>query len=146
MTILKTGILAAAIGLAAVSGSAQTASKTITLPDGMMFPEGIVEDGTGSLIVSVFGSGAVLRIGADGTSEVFKSPGEDGLAAPVGVAVDLGRDQLWISSINPETFSSKLHLYALSTGELKGSVDAPSDKGPHFFNEIVVGADGRFSG
>lgn len=143
MTLIKAGLIAAAIGLAAGGATAQTVAETIALPEGMVFPEGIVEDGNGSLILSVFGSGAILRIDQAGVAEIYKSAGEDGLAAPVGLAIDASRDRLWVSSINPETFMSKLHVFTLSSGELQGSIDAPAAMGPHFFNEIVLAADGR---
>jgi sugar lactone lactonase YvrE len=141
MNYLIAAILVISTSIVATSALAQPAS-VIDLPDGMMFPEAIVEDGRGSLYVSVFGSGTLLRINAAGQSEVIKSPGEDGMAAPVGVAVDSSRNRLWVSSINPETFMSKLQLFELDNGILLASLDAPAEKGPHFFNEIVVGADG----
>jgi sugar lactone lactonase YvrE len=141
MKHLKAALVAISTSIVATTAQAEP-TKVIDLPDGMMFPEAIVEDGNGSLYVSVFGSGTLLRINEAGQSEVIKSPGEDGMAAPVGVAVDASRNRLWVSSINPETFMSKLHLFELESGALVASVDALAEKGPHFFNEIVVGKDG----
>ncbi len=141
MKHLKAAFLAISTSMVATNALAEP-TTVINLPDGMMFPEAIAEDGRGSLYVSVFGSGTLLRIDAAGQSEVIKSPGEDGMAAPVGVAADATGNRLWVSSINPETFMSKLHLFELESGTLVASVDAPVDKGPHFLNEIVVGVDG----
>jgi hypothetical protein len=71
-----------AISTSIVGTNALTEPTTVMdLPDGMMFPEAIVEDGNGLLYVSVFESGTLLRNNETGQSEVFKSPGEDGMTA-----------------------------------------------------------------
>jgi hypothetical protein len=119
------------------------ATTYIDLPETLFYPEGITNDGTGTLWVSGFGSSSLLRVGADDSVETFKSSGEDGLTSPVGLAADLDQNRLWVASFDAESFASKLTVFDLVTGDLLATMDGPEELGPHFFNEVLVAEDGQ---
>lgn len=118
------------------------ASQTLDLPGDATFPEGILEDGTGTLWITGFGDGSLHRILPDDTVETFKTPGEDGLRSAVGLVADAERGRLWVANFDFETFSSNFKVFDLDDGELLATVAAPADLGPHFFNEVALADDG----
>lgn len=114
----------------------------LDLPGESLFPEGITSTRTGDLYVTGFGNGSVLKI-TDGVNvEIFKEAGEDGLSSAVGLAVDETRSRLWIANFTADGANSDLKVYDLTTGELLASL-AEADDAPHFFNEVVLDADGN---
>ncbi|MEN0067721.1 MAG: hypothetical protein AAGA48_36670 [Myxococcota bacterium] len=127
-----------------LAGCTELSVVNVDLPREGLFPEGIVNDGEDNLYVTGFGDGSLLRISADDDSvETIKEPGEDGLSSAVGMAADSERRRLWVANFDFDTFSSDLRVFDLDNGDLLATVTPPADLGPHFFNEMALGPDGR---
>ena len=115
----------------------------LDLPGDSLFPEGILAAQNGDLYVSGFGNGAVVRVTGGTDGELFKEPGEDGLARAVGMGIDEARGRLWVASFDFATFGSTMKVFDVATGALLATLAPEPDGQPHFFNEVALDADGR---
>ena len=120
--------------------------------DPTLLMEGIaVDSATGRWFASSVRGGRVLVREQDGRSHDFIAPGDHGVGAILGMAVDRRRQLLWVTSADtvpggedyPE-FSGVSALYAfdLTTGAFRAKVGLPPAEDGHQLGDVIVTARG----
>lgn len=121
----------------------------LELPHRDFFPEGLAWDGRRQrwLLGSV-AQREIVAVGPDAAPVVFA---REGLWSVQGLAIEPGRDRLWVvSSAYPEMRDhdpllagrAALLAYALEDGRLLARIEAPADGELHAFNDLWVDAQG----
>lgn len=151
---LRRGTVRAALltgALLLLAGAAQAAPDTVTLPGEATYPENVAAGPDGTLYVSSFVEGGVIRVapGAD-KGEVWIKPGAFGTRSTFGLLPDPRTNTLWLCS-NDLSFlgipgpgdakGSALKAFDLKTGEGRLSAPLPGD-GPTICNDMAIGPDG----
>ena len=151
---LSQRLMECTIGCAALvllgTGMAQAAPDTIALPGNGAYPENVGAGADGTLYVSNFVDGGVVRV-APGASEgeVWIKPGAYGTRSTFGVLPDEKTNTLWVCSNDLTIFGIKgpsdvkgstLKQFDLKTGEGKASVQLPGER--TICNDITLGPDG----
>lgn len=139
----------AVLALAALLGTNAGASS-IMLPSERAYPESITSTSDGTLYVSSFADGGVVRVRpGQARAEPFIAPGAFGTRSTFGVLADERSGTLWVCSNNASAFNapgpsevegSFLKGFALGTGEGKISVALPGSR--TLCNDMAVGPDG----
>jgi len=130
-------------------GSA-TPMLTIREPD--LAPEGIAYDPVDRVFyVSSIAKHKILRLGRDGSVSDFKTSGQDGLGATLGMKVDAARRTLWVVSDPPgpvvnqpatsSTSAGAVFQYDLRTGSLRYKHELPPGGG--FLNDVAIRSTGE---
>lgn len=134
------------------TGPMRRSAVLAALPDTMLHPEGVAWDGARERwLVSSIRQRRVVAVERGGTVRPFLAPGQDGLDAVFGMAVDSSRGLLWVaSSAVPQqegyaaADSGRAGLFAfdLGTGELRGRVGLPPVAGGHLLGDLTIAPDG----
>lgn len=121
----------------------------VALPGAAAYPENITAAADGTLYVSSFVSGGVMRVRPGALeAEPFIKPGALRTRSTLGVLADERSGTLWVCSMDlsalgipspGEGTGSALAAFDLATGESKFSVALPS---PGMCNDIALGSDG----
>lgn len=119
-----------------------------TLPDTLLHPEGIAWDGARRrFLVSSIRRRQVVAVDGQGRTSAFLGPGQDGLDAVIGLAVDSAAGLLWLTSRalpNQEGYSatdagrSALLAFDLATGALRRRVAGAGAS----LGDLTLGPDG----
>lgn len=119
-----------------------------TLPDTMLHPEGIAWDGARRrFLVSSIRRRQVVAVDAEGRTTPFLRPGQDGLDAVIGLAIDSAAGLLWVTSRalpNQEGYTaadagrSALLAFDLASGTLRRRVDGAGAG----LGDLTIGPDG----
>jgi DNA-binding beta-propeller fold protein YncE len=127
-------------------------SIAFTLPEKDLLPENLGYDpADGSFYIGSTRKGKVVRRAANGRVSDFIPTGRDGLWMVVGLKVDSGRRILWVNSSGASNYfrytpaddgKAGLFRYDLESGRLLKKF-LPKERGPHFFNDLVITRDGR---
>jgi sugar lactone lactonase YvrE len=138
-----------AIMLGAVwAGTAHAETAPIGVPE-KSFPESVTSTRDGTLYVSSFNLGGVLKIAPDGKTEQLIKPAADGSRSTLGVLADERSGRLFVCSDDlsglgiagpGETKGAWLKIFDLKTGAPKGSFALSTPKS--LCNDIVVASDG----
>ncbi|GLS44890.1 hypothetical protein [Methylobacterium brachythecii] len=146
---VSSSLAAAAFSLASAI-PATAAPDTSALPGQAVFPESITSTADGTLYVSSFVAGGVIRVkpGAK-EGEVWIKPAAFGTRSTFGLLADEKSNTLWLCSNDlsalgvqgpNEEKGAALKGFDLKTGEGKFSVPLPVS--PAICNDIALGADG----
>ena len=129
----------------------QAAPESVMLPGAGTYPENVAAGPDGTLYVSSFVDGGVIRV-APGTDkgEVWIKPGAYGTRSTFGLLPDPATNTLWLCS-NDLSFlgipgpgdarGSALKAFDLKSGEGKLSAPLPGN-GPTICNDMAIGPDG----
>lgn len=149
----RTGVIRT-IALAAVwalqTGTVQAAVDSIELPGEAVYPENVTATADGTLYVSSFVEGGVIRV-APGASrgETWIKPGAYGTRSTFGLVPDEKSGTLWLCSNDITAFGvagpgdakgSWLKVFDLKTGEGRLSVQLPGER--TLCNDLTFGPDG----
>ncbi|WP_449409294.1 SMP-30/gluconolactonase/LRE family protein [Methylobacterium komagatae] len=144
---LLISVLAGSIGGVATSVSA--APESIPLPGDAAYPESITSTADGTLYVSSFASGGVMRVRPGADAEIWIKPGAFETRSTFGVLADKKNGILWVCSNDlsalgvkgpSEVKGAALKGFDLKTGE--GRISAPFPVSPAICNDIALGPDG----
>jgi hypothetical protein len=110
-------------------------------------PEGIAYDPVDkSFYVSSISKHKIVRIAPDGSATDFKSSGQDGLGATLGMKVDAKRRYLWVTSDSfagdPKGSRFALYQYDLRTGALRFK-HAGANGAEGFLNDVALNSKGE---
>ncbi|WP_233386366.1 hypothetical protein [Methylobacterium sp. C25] len=141
---------AAAAFLLSSAIPAAAAPDAAALPGDTVYPESIASTADGTLYVSSFVAGGVIRVkpGAK-EGEVWIKPAAFGTRSTFGVLADEKADTLWVCSNDLSALGVKgpseekgaaLKGFDLKTGE--GKVSVPLPVSPAICNDIALGPDG----
>jgi sugar lactone lactonase YvrE len=141
--------LSAIIALGATI-AASAAPSVIELPGDRAFPESITSTSDGTLYVSNYEGGGVLRVRpGESLAESWIKPGAYDTRSTFGLFADEGTNTLWVCSNDASPFGvagpnsikgSFLKGFDLKTGD--GKFSAPFPGTPAICNDIALGADG----
>lgn len=131
-------------------GSALAAPDTVALPGAGTYPENVAAAPDGTLYVSSFVDGGVIRVapGAD-RGEVWIKPAGYGTRSTFGLLPDLATNMLWVCSNDltalgipgpGDAKGSALKGFDLKTGEGKISAALPGERA--ICNDMALGPDG----
>jgi hypothetical protein len=118
-----------------------------TLREDDLAPEGIAYDPVDkSFYVSSISKHKIVRLAPDGSATDFKSSGQDGLGATLGMKVDAKRRYLWVTSdhlgADPNGKRYALYQYDLKTGSLRFKHE--SAKGAAgYLNDVALNSRGE---
>lgn len=129
----------------------RAAPDSVALPGERTYPENVAAGPDGTLYVSSFVEGGVIRVapGAD-TGEVWIKPGAYGTRSTFGLLPDPSTNTLWLCSNDlsflgipgpGEAKGSALKAFDLKTGEGRLSAAFPGS-GPSICNDMALGPDG----
>jgi sugar lactone lactonase YvrE len=145
------GAAGSAAALGAEAGSSATAAtplSAVTLPGKSFFPESVVADAKGNLYVSSAANGSVVTISADGRTvkqliapEIVSTTPTFVAIAKLGLYVDDAKKDLYVCTLNTQSFASTLRRYDLTTGQQKTSFNMASNGG--VCNDIAADAKGN---
>jgi uncharacterized protein (TIGR02246 family) len=116
------------------------------LPEKDLIPEGIAHDPkTGAFFVGSLAKNKIVRVDKAGKASDFKTSGQDGLWAVIGMKVDPAIRTLWACSAEgaQQAGASGLFRYDLDTGKLLGKIILPDKPQPHLLNDLAFGAGGE---
>lgn len=116
------------------------------LPEKDLIPEGIAHDPkTGAFFVGSLAKNKIVRVDKAGKTNDFKTSGQDGLWAVIGMKVDPATRTLWACSAEAaqQAGSAGLFRYDLDTGKLLGKITLPDKPQPHLLNDLTFGAGGE---
>lgn len=126
-------------------------SVAIVLPEKDLLAENVAFDPRdGAFFVGSTRHGKVVRRSRNGTVADFIPAGRDGMWMVIGMKVDTARNSLWVNSSGGSNYlrhaaadagKAALFRFDLATGRLVARY-APSEPGPHFFNDLVIGRGG----
>ncbi len=129
---------------------AMAAPESIALPGGGAYPESITATADGTLYVSSFSDGGIIRVKPGASEgEVWIKPGAYGTRSTLGVVADEASKTLWVCSNDLSPLGIKgpsdekgavLKGFDLATGE--GKVSIPLPVSPALCNDIAIGQDG----
>lgn len=139
----------AAFALLAVT-PAQAAPESVTIPGDGAYPESITATADGTLYVSSFADGGIIRVKPGASEgEVWIKPGTYGTRSTLGVVADEPSNTLWVCSNDLSAIGVKgpseekgavLKGFDLKTGE--GKLSIPFPVSPALCNDIAIGQDG----
>lgn len=139
----------AAFALRAIT-TAEAAPESIALPGEATYPESITSTADGTLYVSSFVDGGVIRVKPGAAKgEVWIKPAAYGTRSTFGVLADEASNTLWVCSNDLSAMGiegpskekgAALKGFDLKTGE--GKVSAAFPPGPAICNDIALGPDG----
>lgn len=140
----------AALVLVAGTSKAAAESSAIDLPSPRAYPESVTSTADGTLYISSFADGGVVRARPGATrAEPWIAPGAYGTRSTFGLLADERTGTLWVCSNDASRFNapgpsavtgSFLKGFDLGTGEGKISAALP---GPHTLcNDMAIGPDG----
>jgi hypothetical protein len=118
-----------------------------TIRERDLAPEGIAYDPVDkSFYVSSISKHKIVRLALDGSATDFKSSGQDGLGATLGMKVDAKRRYLWVTSdhfgADPNGRRFALYQYDLNTGSLRFKHE--SAKGAEgYLNDVALNSRGE---
>ncbi|ODA67311.1 Virginiamycin B lyase [Methyloligella halotolerans] len=142
-------LAAMALSLGFVAGIAKAEPSEILLPEVHPFPESMTSTEDGTLYVSSFSNGGVLRVKPGGKPEVWIEPGTFDTRSTLGVLADEERGVLWVCSSDVSGIGVKgpndikgsyLKVFDLETGRGEVSYKLPSEIS--VCNDIAIGPDG----
>jgi hypothetical protein len=114
-----------------------------------LFPEGIAYDPVGkTFYVSSISKRKILAVTQEGAAKDFKTSGQDGLGATLGMKVDGRRRILWVVSdsfapaAQGKAERSGLYQYDLKTGSLRFKHLLPAGAGG-FLNDVALSSTGE---
>jgi sugar lactone lactonase YvrE len=149
MTTARRMCSGAVLALGGILG-ASAGPSSIDLPSDRAYPESITSTSDGTLYVSSFAEGGVLRARTGQTrAEPWIAPGAYGTRSTFGVLADERTRTLWVCSNDASAFNapgpsevtgSFLKGFDLATGE--GKVSAALPGAPALCNDMAVGPDG----
>jgi hypothetical protein len=118
-----------------------------TLRERDLAPEGIAYDPADkSFYVSSISKHKSVRLAPDGSAMDFKSSGQDGLGATLGMKVDTKRRYLWVTSDlfagDPKGSRFALYQYDLKTGALRFK-HAGANGAEGFLNDVALNSNGE---
>jgi hypothetical protein len=118
-----------------------------TLRERDLAPEGIAYDPVDkSFYVSSISKHKIVRLASDGSATDFKSSGQDGLGATLGMKVDAKRRYLWVTSDffdgDPKGSRFALYQYDLNTGALRFKHVAVNGA-EGFLNDVALNSKGE---
>jgi len=118
-----------------------------TLRERDLAPEGIAYDPADkSFYVSSISKHKIVRLAPDGSAMDFKSSGQDGLGATLGMKVDTKRRYLWVTSDlfagDPKGSRFALYQYDLKTGALRFK-HAGANGAEGFLNDVALNSNGE---
>jgi SMP-30/Gluconolactonase/LRE-like region len=118
-----------------------------TLRERDLAPEGIAYDPADkSFYVSSISKHKIVRLAPDGSATDFKSSGQDGLGATLGMKVDTKRRYLWVTSDlfagDPKGSRFALYQYDLKTGALRFK-HAGANGAEGFLNDVALNSKGE---
>ena len=118
-----------------------------TLRERDLAPEGIAYDPVHkSFYVSSISKHKIVRLAPDGSATDFKSTGQDGLGATLGMKVDEKRRYLWVTSDSfdgdPKGSRFALYQYDLNTGALRFK-HAGAKGAEGFLNDVALNSNGE---
>lgn len=130
-----------AAGANGVNGEAGVSAPVsdVVLPGSAYFPESITADASGRLYVSSAGTGTVSVISPDGRAVTELIPAED--ISKLGLLVDQAHDDLYVCTINAQTFASTLRQYDLASGTKKNTFEMAKTGG--VCNDLALDAKGN---
>jgi sugar lactone lactonase YvrE len=130
--------------------AASAGTSSIELPSNRAYPESITSTSDGTLYISSFANGGILRVGpGQSRAEPWIAPGAYGTRSTFGVLADERSGTLWVCSNDASAFNapgpsqvagSFLKGFDLATGEGKVSAALPGAR--TLCNDIAVGPDG----
>ncbi|TFZ54662.1 hypothetical protein E4V01_24830 [Methylorubrum sp. Q1] len=125
-------------------------TREIALPGEAAYPESITATADGTLYVSNFAGGGVIRIAPGASSgEVWIAPGAFATRSTFGVLADEASGTLWVCSNDLSALGipgprdvkgASLKGFDLKTGA--GKISAPFPVSPAICNDIALGPDG----
>lgn len=143
-------LLFACIAASALTSGAVAEPTSITLPGEATYPESITSTADGTLYVSSFASGGVVRVKPGAREgENWIAPGAFETRSTFGVLADEARGIFWVCSNDLSALGIKgpsevkgafLKGFDLKTGE--GRISAPFPVSPAICNDIALGPDG----
>lgn len=151
VSLALTGLLIlAAVGAGTIVRATPRDTRDIALPGEAAYPESITATADGTLYVSNFAGGGVIRIGPGASSgEVWIAPGAFGTRSTFGVLADEASGTLWVCSNDLSALGiqgpSAVKGAALKGFDLKtgaGKISAPFPVSPAICNDIALGPDG----
>ncbi len=116
------------------------------LPEKDLIPEGIAHDPkTGAFFVGSLAKNKIVRVDKAGKASDFKTSGQDGLWAVIGMKVDPASRTLWACSAEAaqQAGASGLFRYDLDTGKLLGKITLPDKPQLHLLNDLTFGMGGE---
>lgn len=150
MTIARWMFSGAVLTLAGALGASSAGASSIRLASERAYPESITSTSDGTLYVSSFADGGVVRIRpGQAHAEPWIAPGAFGTRSTFGVLADERSGTLWVCSNDASAFNapgpsqvtgSFLKGFDLATGEGKVSVALPGSR--TLCNDMAVGPDG----
>lgn len=142
------------LDLTAQASSAPAAPRSttlLTLADSLLHPEGIAWDARRQRwLISSVRQRKVVAVDGQGAARDFVASGQDGLDAVLAIAVDPGRDLLWVTSAAlpqmqgysaADAGRSRLLAFDLATGTLRRRVTLPGQEN-HTVGDLTVAPDG----
>lgn len=143
-------LILAAVGAGITARAAPRDTGEIALPGAAAYPESITATADGTLYVSNFAGGGIIRIAPGASSgEVWIAPGAFETRSTFGVLADEASGMLWVCSNDlsalgipgpSEVKGAALKGFDLKTGA--GKISAPFPISPAICNDIALGPDG----
>lgn len=144
------GLTLAVVIAASVATAARAAPDTIALPGGGAYPENLAAGSDGTLYVSSFVDGGVIRVPpGGGAGEVWIKPGTFGTRSTFGLLADDRTGTLWVCSNDltalgvagpGDAKGSAVKGFDLRTGAGKASARFPGER--TICNDLALGPDG----
>lgn len=130
-------------------GAAATSApiSEVVLPGNAFFPESVASGASGRLYVSSAALGSVVTISADGRSVTQLIAPEVTATSPfvavakLGVFADEANNDLWVCTLNTQTYASTLRRYDLETGAKKAELALANAGG--VCNDVAADAEGN---
>ncbi len=118
-----------------------------TIRERDLAPEGIAYDPVDKCFyVSSISKHKIVRLALDGSATDFKSSGQDGLGATLGMKVDARRRYLWVTSdhfgADPNGRRFALYQYDLKTGNLRFKHESAKGAGG-YLNDVALNSRGE---
>ena len=141
--------MAAAVWIGLSGPAAAQAPDVIPLPESHLFPENIAASEDGTLYVSSFRDGGVLKIAPGSTPVAFFKPAEHGTRSTFGLLVDEKTNTLWVASNDISAIGVRgpsdvagawVKSFDLVSGAPKFSGKLPA--APAVANDFAIGDDG----
>ncbi|HVE80501.1 MAG TPA: tetratricopeptide repeat protein [Gemmatimonadaceae bacterium] len=133
--------------LAAHAAPLVASDTAFVLPDPDLVPEALAHDRRdGAFYVGSLAKRKVVRVTRGAAARDFAGVRGDSLLPVLGLKVDAARGALWVNTARQAAGTipgaTALVELDLATGAVRARY-VPADTGAHFFNDLVVAADGR---
>jgi sugar lactone lactonase YvrE len=129
-----------------------TSELAFTLPEHDLITEGVAHDpGSGAFFVSSVRKRKVVRMARDARPLDFLTSGQDGLYSVIGLAVDVKRRRLWLSSAatpvmegfqKADDGKSFVAAYDLGKARRIRRIEPPAGIAGAQFSDVTLAADG----